>query len=78
MEVPGDSQTPTVTFSRDGKVMATVEAKVVTEPKKNEGTEVDSVTEGDAQVVLAIRPGGWDEALIFGSADGGGSTESGQ
>lgn len=68
MEVPESSQTPAVTFSQNGKVMATIEAKVVNEQKKNGGTEIDSTTEGDAQVLTAIRPAGWDEELIFGSA----------
>jgi len=68
MEVPDNSQKPAVTFSQDGKVMATVKAKVVTEPKKNGDTEVDSVTEGSAQAVTAIRPSGWEEKLVFGSA----------
>jgi len=68
MEVPKNSQTPDVTFYRDGKVMATVKAKVVAEQKKNGGTEVDSVTRGNAQEVTAIRPGGWEEELIFESA----------
>ena len=47
MEVPENSQTPAVTFLQDGKVMATVKAKVVTEQKKNEDTEVDSVARGE-------------------------------
>jgi hypothetical protein len=68
MEVPENSQTPAVTFSQDGKVMATIEAKVVPEQKKNGQTEIDSVTQGNAQVLTAIRPGGWDEELVFGSA----------
>lgn len=68
MEVPENSQTPAVTFSQDGKVMATIEAKVVNQQKKNEATEVDSVSQGDAQVLTAIRPAGWDEELTFGSA----------
>ena len=67
MEVPENFQTPAVTFSQAGKVLATSEAKVVTQQKKNETTEVDSVTQGDAQVLTAIRPSGWDEELIFGS-----------
>lgn len=67
MEVPENSQTPSVTFSQDGKVMATVEAKVVTEQKKNEDTEIDGVTQGDAKVLTAIRPAGWNEKLVFGS-----------
>lgn len=69
MEVPESSQTPAVTFSQDGKVVATVEAKVVNQQKKNDATEVDTVNQGDAQVVKSIRPAGWEEALIFG-ADG--------
>ena len=68
MEVPENSQTPSVTFLHNGKVMATTEAKVVTQPKKNEATEVDTVSQGDAQAVTAIRPAGWDEELVFGSA----------
>lgn len=68
MEVPENSQTPTVTFSQDGKVRATSEAKVVTGQKKIESTEINSVTQGDAEVVIAIHPAGWDEELLFGSA----------
>ena len=66
MEVPDNSKTPAVTFSQDGKVMATVKAKVVPEQEKNGDTEVDSVTEGSAQEVTAIRPSGWEEELLFG------------
>lgn len=68
MEVSENSQTPAVTFSQDGKVVATSGAKVVTEQKKNQHTEIDSVTQGDAQVLTAIHPAGWDEELVFGSA----------
>lgn len=67
MEVAENSQTPAVTFTQDGKVVATVDAKVVTEQKKNESTEIDSVTQNDVKVLTAIRPGGWDEELVFGS-----------
>jgi hypothetical protein len=67
MEVPENSPTPAVTFAQDGKVVATVEAKVVSEPKKNDNTEVDTVNQGDAHVVRAIRPGGWTEEIDFGS-----------
>jgi len=68
MEVPENSPTPEVTFKKDGKVMATVRAKVVTQPKKNAYTEIDAAASGDAQLVTAIRPAGWDESLIFGPA----------
>jgi hypothetical protein len=67
MEIPENSQTPAVTFSQNGKVVATVEAKVVTEQRKNDATEVDTVSQGDAQLVRSIRPGGWTEEIDFGS-----------
>jgi hypothetical protein len=65
MKVPENSQTPDVKFYKDGKIVATVKAKVVPEQKKNAETEVDSVTEGNAQEVTAIRPSGWEEKLVF-------------
>ncbi len=78
MAVPENSQTPTVTFSKYGKVIATANAKVVTEPKKNSRTEIDSVTKGNAQLVTRIRPAGWDQALIFGSGSQSGSATAGR
>jgi hypothetical protein len=68
MEVPDGSQSPMVSFSKEGKVMATSKAKLVNENKKNPYTEVDSTTRGQVQVVNAIRPGGWDEVLRFNPA----------
>ena len=65
MDVPENSPTPAVTFAQDGKVVATINAKVVNEQKKNDSTEVDSVTQGDTQVVRSIRPGGWTEKIDF-------------
>lgn len=66
MEVPENSPNPHVTFSRDGKVVATAQATVVTEQTKNNDTEVDSVAQGNAQAVKEIRPAGWEEKLVFG------------
>jgi hypothetical protein len=67
MEVPENSQTPKVSFYKDGKEMATVDAKVVNEGTKNESTEVESVTQGDAQQVTSIQPSGWHEKIVFES-----------
>jgi hypothetical protein len=67
MEIPENSQTPAVTFSQNGKVVATVEGKVVTEQRKNDATAVDTVSQGDGQLVRSIRPGGWTEEIDFGS-----------
>jgi hypothetical protein len=69
MEVPGNTQTPTVTFSQDSKVVASAPVSVVSEPSKNPSTEVDTTQAGDAQNVTFIRPGGWKEALQFSSTD---------
>jgi len=66
MEVPENSTTPDVSFSKDGKVMATARAKVVSQEKKNNNTEVDSVAQGKVQAVKVIRPQGWEEKLVFG------------
>ena len=78
MEVPKNTQTPEVTFYKNGKAVATVHAKVVTQPKKNENTEVDSVTQGKTDLVTAIRPAGWEEELIFRSGGQHGPAHSGQ
>jgi hypothetical protein len=56
-----------VTFSQDGKVVATIEAKVVTGEKKNDATEIDSINQGDAQTLTSIHPAGWNEEIVFGS-----------
>ena len=66
MKVPPNSQTPDVTFSKDGKVMATVRATVVTEGQKKSSTEIDSVAEGNAQVVKEIRPADGTKRLASG------------
>ena len=68
MEISAKSPTPDVTFSQGGKVMATIKAKVVSQGNKNPSTVVDTEAAGDAQLVTAIHPDGWDETLIFGSA----------
>ncbi len=68
MEVPEGSQTPTVTFLRGDKVVATSPASLVSEANKNPATEIESVAAGNAQHVIEIRPGGWKEALHFSTA----------
>jgi hypothetical protein len=67
IEIPENSQHPVVTFEKDGKVMATARANVVSQARKNEQTSVESVQQGQSQVIQEIRPGGMREALVFGS-----------
>lgn len=86
MEVADNSPTPVVQFYRehmafdstmptDSKPGASVKAHVVTEPTRNDRTEIDSVTRGNADMVRWIRPNGWHEELVFGPAGQHGSTQ---
>jgi hypothetical protein len=76
MKVPENSQTPMVSFSKYGKVVATASAKLITEPKKNSMTEIDSVKRGNAQLVTRIRPSGWDQDVLFGNTNQSGSASA--
>ena len=78
VEVPKGSQRTDVTFYKDGKAVATIKANLVAQEKKNPDTEVESITQGNAELVTAIRPAGWNETLMFGSAGEEGSPNAGQ
>jgi hypothetical protein len=78
MEVSEDSQTPSVSFSQDGKVLETLQAKEAPQEGKNSETEIDSVAEGNAQLLTVIHMAGWDKELIFGTAGKGGAATSTQ
>ena len=73
MEVPDGSQTPKVEFLKDGKVIASANAKVENETSKNAYTEVDSVQKNGSEFISTIRPGGWHEALRFNQSNQSGS-----
>ncbi len=68
VEVAENSQSPMVSFLRDGKVVASEQAQVVNQSSKNPYTEVDSVKHGGTQVITTIRPSGWHEILHFAKA----------
>ncbi len=68
LSVPKNEKSAEVTFTQDGKVIATEKARVVDEQKKYDSTEIDSVNQGNVEQLTAIRPGGWDEELVFGNA----------
>ena len=53
------------TMPTDSKPGASVKAHVVTEPTRNDRTEIDSVTRGNADMVRWIRPNGWHEELVW-------------
>ena len=48
------------------KAVASVKAKVVTEPQKNPTTEVLADLHGNEQMLKSILPAGWNEKLVFG------------
>jgi hypothetical protein len=68
MEVPKHTTTPTVEFIRDYQVRATVPAEVVNQSARNASTTTDSVKDGNQQLVTAIHPQGWKEAIVFPQA----------
>jgi hypothetical protein len=73
MQVPDGSPSPRVEFLKDGKAVASADAKLVNESKKNAYTEVDSVNKNGSQFITTIRPGGWHEVLRFSQSNQGGS-----
>lgn len=77
MEVPLNSSNPDVAFLRNGRAVAHAKAKLVNETEKNPATEVDSTTKGNEQYVTEIRPGGWNQKLVF-SMSGSASNQSTQ
>lgn len=89
MVVSGNPQTPQVKFYKEyvgidgmgeagltAKPSLTLEAKGLSEPRKNETTEVDSVIRGDVQVIKSIRPAGLHEELVFGPSGASASATS--
>lgn len=65
VEIPLDTQSPTVAFMKDGSVVAQVTANVVGEKSKNQETEVISNRSNGEVVITQIRPEGMAEALVF-------------
>jgi hypothetical protein len=78
IEIPKDSPSPAVTFYQNGKAVATIKANVVAQEKKNEGTAIESVTQGNTELVTTIQPDGWKESITFGSGGQPGSANAGQ
>jgi hypothetical protein len=66
VKFPDNTQSPEVEFYTDeGKLVAKAQAKVETQPQKNEYTSME-LGEGDnADVIVAISPGGLAEKLVF-------------
>ena len=65
VEIPLNTQSPMVAFTRDGNVVAHVMADVVGEKSKNQETEVFSNRINGERVITQIHPEGMAEALVF-------------
>ncbi len=70
MKIPEHTKSPEVQFYKDGKLVAKAQAKVKTQPQKNEYTEILTAMQGKTNVITAIEPGGWPEKLVFTKASG--------
>jgi hypothetical protein len=66
LAVINDPQSPKVQFYQNGKRVAEVPAKIVSQNKKNPETEVYYNTVGkDGHVLTEIRLNGWTENIMF-------------
>jgi len=70
IRIPEHTQSPEVEFYDGGRLVAKEQAKVVTQPQKNEYTALELTTKGNTNVVTAVDPGGWAEKLVFSSSGG--------
>jgi hypothetical protein len=68
VKIPEHTQTPEVQFYASGKLVAEEQAKVQTEPQRNEITAIETTLEGKSYVVTAVDPGGWPEKIVFSSS----------
>jgi hypothetical protein len=68
MKISENTQSPEVEFYRHGKLVAKTQAKVETEPQKNEFTAIETSPKGNARVITAIEPSGWSERLVLSNS----------
>ncbi len=68
MEIPLNTQTPDVKFFQNGKLVATVPAKVKPEGQKSSATEIDYDKRGSAHFMTRAQIQGLNEALVFSNA----------
>jgi len=78
MTLMDDSSSPKVGFYKDGKLVAETSAKLVSEPKKSQETEIyynDQVKTNP--VVTELEISGWTQKVVFSNTKGKRSTQSG-
>jgi hypothetical protein len=70
IRIPENTQSPEVEFYTDGRLVAKAQAKVETQPQKNDYTAIETTNEGHTDVVTAIDPSGLRERLVFSDSNG--------
>jgi hypothetical protein len=65
LKITENTPSPEIEFYRNGKLVAKTQAKVVTQPRKNDYTAVETSPKGKAKVITAIYPDGWPERLVL-------------
>jgi hypothetical protein len=70
VKIPDNTQSPEVEFFSAGKLVAKAQAKVVTQPQRNEYTALEVNTQGNTNVITGVDPGGLSERVVFEGASG--------
>jgi hypothetical protein len=65
LEIPLNTQTPVLKFYQDGKLVASVPAKVKPKSEKAPSTEVDYRDQGGSHIITSVEPGGLSESLVI-------------
>jgi hypothetical protein len=65
LKIAENTQSPEIDFYRNGKLIAKTQAKVVTQPRKNDYTAIETSPKGKVKVITAIYPDGWAERLVL-------------
>ncbi len=65
LEIPLNTKTPILKFYQDGKLVASVPAKVKLESEKAPATEVEYKDQGGSHYVTSVQPVGLTEELVI-------------
>jgi hypothetical protein len=68
VELPRNASSPEVMFYQNGKLMGKAPAKLISEGKKIDQTEIQYNTAGNQHVITQIDVRGWRQELKFPSA----------
>ena len=69
VKITEHTQTPEVEFYSGRKLVTKEQARVQSQPQKNESTAIELNTEGNTGVITAIDPAGMSAKLVFSSSN---------